>query len=219
MIIALVAAYNEEKNIGSVVRDLFEHVDHVVVVDDGSQDGTPHIASKAGATVFTHVINRGQGAALQTGHEHALRLGAQYVIHFDGDGQFDVQDIPRALTHMKEVNADILLGSRFMDNRSHIPFAKRNILFPLGRLVNRISGAPSITDVHNGFRILNERALSAIVLRQDGMAHATEILQLIPRHDLTHVEFPVKVRYDHFGQGMMSGIRIIKDLIMHKVTS
>ncbi len=217
MIIALVPAYNEEKNIGSVVRDLFEHVDQVVVIDDGSQDRTSHIAKQAGASVLTHVINRGQGAALQTGHEHARRIDTKYVIHFDGDGQFDSADIPHALNSLEESGADVLLGSRFLDSRSDIPFFKKHILFPIGRLVNLLSGAPAISDVHNGFRILGPRALSKMSLEQDGMAHATEILQLITRHNLTHIEFPVKVRYDQFGQGISGGVRIVRDLLVHKM--
>ncbi len=118
MFVAVVPAYNEEKRIGSVVRSLFGHVDEVVVVDDASADNTIQEAQNAGATVLIHRVNRGQGAALETGHAYARKHGAQFVIHFDGDGQFRVEDIAPALEHLQESNADIL---RFT------PFALRRI--------------------------------------------------------------------------------------------
>ena len=96
MFIAIVPAHNEESSIGSVVRSLVRHVDQVVVVDDGSRDATAKEAASAGAVVLRHAINRGQGAALETGHEYARRAGADFVLHFDADGQFDAADVPRS---------------------------------------------------------------------------------------------------------------------------
>lgn len=214
MFIAIVPAYNEEDSIGSVTRNLFGHVDEVVVVDDGSRDRTAVEARLAGATVLRHRINRGQGAALETGHEYARRRGADMVIHFDGDGQFDVADIAPAVTALRRADADVLLGSRFLGQASNIPFTKKYILFPLGRLFHRVTVGLPLTDVHNGFRLLTGHALSAISLRQDRMAHATEILMEVKRHRLRYIEFPVKVVYHEYGQRMSGSLRIIGDLMM-----
>ncbi len=216
MFIAIVPAYNEEAYIGSVVRSLFDHVDEVVVVDDASSDSTFERATSAGATVLKHTINRGQGASLETGHAYARGVGADYVLHFDGDGQFDVQDILPALNHLKKSNADILFGSRFLDNRSNIPWLKRKVILPLGRLVNRFFGAPRLSDAHNGFRLLSKKALSHIQITHDDMAHASEIPILAKRANLSIVEYPVKVVYREFGQSSLGGFRILKDLFLGK---
>lgn len=214
MFIAVVPAYNEEKRIGSVVRSLFEHVDKVVVVDDCSQDNSSFEAEKAGAIVLCHEINRGQGAALETGHDYAREVDADYILHFDGDGQFDVADIKPALAKLKESQVDVLFGSRFLDSRSKIPWFKKKILLPIARLVNRFFTKSKLSDVHNGFRILNKRALDKIKITQDRMAHATEIPALVKKHNLQYVEFPVKVTYHEYGQRAGSGFKIVRDLLL-----
>lgn len=214
MFIAIVPAYNEEKNIGSVVRSLFSHVDQVVVVDDCSKDRTVEEAVSAGAIVLAHDINRGQGAAIETGHAYAREAGAEYVIHFDGDGQFSVDDIHPALEHMQKHQADILLGSRFLDKRSNVPFLKKYFLHPIAKIINRFFGGLYLSDVHNGFRILSRYSLNHIHINQDRMAHATEIPYLVRKHNLKYVEFPVHVTYKEFGQSGLSGLHIIRDLII-----
>lgn len=213
MLVAIVPSYNEAKRIGSVVRDLFNHVDLIVVVDDGSKDDTTEVAREAGAIVLRHKINRGQGAALQTGHEYALGIGADYVLHFDGDGQFNVSDIVPALEKIKTVKADVLFGSRFLDKQSNMPFLKRYFIHPLGKIFNRIFFKIKLTDAHNGFRILNKKALEKIKITQDRMAHATEIPAQVFKSGLKWIEFPVKVHYHTYGQSGRGAVKIIKDLI------
>lgn len=215
MIAALVPAYNEEKQIGEVVKNLLPLVDHVIVIDDASEDRTADEAGFSGAFVLRHKINRGQGAALQTGHEYAKKIGADYVLHFDADGQFDPADIGGALAYIRESVVDILFGSRFLGEFAlQIPWFKRNILLPLARYVDRLSGAVPLSDSHNGFRILSRRALERIVISQDRMAHATEIPVLVKKFGLSYVEYPVKVHYQEYGQGLRSGFAIIKDLFL-----
>lgn len=213
MFIAIVPAYNEEKHIGSVVRSLLQYVDKIVVIDDGSVDSTATEAETAGAIVIRHEINRGQGAAIETGHEYARLAGADYVLHFDADGQFDVHDITPALVELKEKKADMLLGSRFLDNRSNLPLLKRYVVLPVGRFINRMFTGVSLTDAHNGFRILNRHALDSIYLSHDRMAHATEIVFLARQAGLSVIEFPVKVVYREYGQSAFGGIEIIKDFL------
>lgn len=224
MVLAIVPAYNEEKTIGSVVRSLLCHVDRVVVVDDGSLDKTGRLAREAGAVVFCHSLNRGQGAALETGHEYARGIGADFVVHFDADGQFDADDIPPALSALQTSGADILFGSRFLRdcNQSNphfnasMPFSKKYIFHPIARVVNKFFSTVHLSDAHNGFRILNRRALDAIRITQDRMAHATEIPVLVKKHKLRHIEFPVKVVYREYGQRASGGVEIVKDLVMGK---
>lgn len=213
-IIAIVPAFNEEKKIAEVVTALRSVVSEVVVVDDCSVDQTAHQAAKAGATVLEHIVNRGQGAALETGHAYARNVGAAYVVHFDGDGQFSAADIPGAIAKLKKEQADILFGSRFLDVRSDIPVFKRYILLPVGKYIDRCFGSVHLSDVHNGFRVLNKKALEKIVITQDRMAHASQIPQLVQKYGLRYTEYPVHVTYHEYGQGTAGGFAVLKDMIV-----
>ena len=214
MFLAIVPAYNEEKTIGSVVQGLFHHVDRVLVVDDGSADATAEAARGAGAVVLCHELNRGQGAALETGHEYARLVGAEYVLHFDADGQFDVADIGPAFEKLKNTSADVLFGSRFLDCRSNVPWIKRHVWLPLARLWHNAAYRTKMTDAHNGFRILNRRALDAIHITHDRMAHASEIPASASRLGLRIVEFPIRVVYREYGQGTTGAATIVRDLLL-----
>lgn len=214
MWLAIVPAFNERERIAQVVASLRGVVDEVVVVNDGSRDDTAARAKAAGATVLSHRLNRGQGAALETGHAYARQRGAKYVIHFDGDGQLSVNDIVPAVQFLEEQGADIVLGSRFLKTTENIPWFKRHILLPAARWFHRLLVGLHLSDAHNGFRVLGPRALAHISLTQDRMAHATEILTHIKRHNLRWREFPVTVQYYEYGQGSRGAITIVRDLIL-----
>lgn len=213
MTIVVIPAYNEATTIGGVVRAVNEVCDLVVVVDDGSTDNTAGIAKDSGAVVLVHEINRGQGAAIETGFAYARALSAEIVVTFDADGQFDPADIPRAVVYLLESGADVLFGTR-QKNQAHMPLLKRFLLRPIAKVIDRLFGAPTLSDVHNGFRVLGPKALQSIVITQDRMAHATEIPRLAQVHGLQIVEFPVTVHYSEFGQGVSGGLRIVKDLVV-----
>src|SRR5688572_12948659 len=126
----VVAAYNEGPCIADVVSELRVSYPNVVVVDDGSKDATAERAQSAGAWVLTHLINRGQGAALQTGISYALARGAQYIVTFDADGQHDVADIAALLDPIARGEVETSLGSRFLGGRrSAMPPSRRVVLF------------------------------------------------------------------------------------------
>jgi len=216
MLLAIVPAYNEAKRIEDVIKKLQDHVDEVVVVDDCSSDSTVEVAQKAGATVVTHKINLGQGAALETGHAYARKVGAEYVLHFDGDGQFDVADISPALAMLKEQKLDVVLGSRFMQKKGNVPPMKRYVIHPLARVFNFLITGLWLTDAHNGFRILNKKALNAIHIQQNRMAHASEILALVKKNNLTVAEVPITVTYHEYGQRGSAAFVIVRDLILGK---
>ena len=212
MFLAIVPAYNEEKSVGSVVRSLLAYVDEVIVVDDGSHDNTSGVAHTSGATVLKHKINRGQGAALETGHVYARMHNADFVLHFDADGQFSVDDIAPALQALKDANVDVLFGTRYGEKASNVPFTKRYVIGPIGRIIDRIFGSVHLSDAHNGFRILTKKALETISITQSSMAHASEIPALVKKHNLSYIEIPVSVTYHEYGQGIQGGIGIVRDL-------
>ena len=217
MFLAVIPAFNEEKKIKETIKDVKNHVDSIVVVDDGSVDDTAIKAKEEGVGVVSHDINRGQGAAIETGLQHARNEDADYVLIFDGDGQFSGEEIPEAFEKLKKNNADVLLGSRFIgDTKTNIPWSKKSLLFPASKLLDRFFTGLSLTDVHNGFRIFNKNAIEKIKISQDRMAHATEIPMLIKKYNLDYIEHPISVSYDDYGQNALSGLEIVKDLIFGK---
>lgn len=216
MELIVVPAYNEAERIGRVIRDLFQHGwNNVLVVNDGSVDATAAIAEEAGAKVISHLINRGQGAVLETGNEYARRNGFDVVVHFDGDGQLNAVDIKGAIDKINS-GYDVVLGSRFLDNRSQLPRSKRYFILPIARFVNYVLTGVKLSDAHNGFRVLNKTALEKIRISQSGMAHNSEIVAKMGNLDLRYTEHPVEIRYLEYGQGLKGGVKIIFDWIFKK---
>jgi glycosyltransferase involved in cell wall biosynthesis len=206
--------------VGRVIRGLFEQgYTNIIVIDDGSKDETAVEAQKAGATVIRHKINRGQGAALETGDEYARSVGALKVVHFDADGQFNPSDIAAGIKVMNEKGVDVIFGSRFLDSRSKIPWFKKHVLLKVARWINYVFSGILLSDAHNGFRIFNQNALSKIVFKHDRMSHNTEILKIVKRSGLKYAEVPVEVRYSDYGQGLFGGVKIIYDLLIGIFTS
>lgn len=214
--IAVIPAYNEEQVVAEVVTAVLPMVDEVIVVDDGSRDATALRAAGAGARVAVHLINRGQGAALQTGMDLALRRGADIIVHVDSDGQHSPHQIHALIAPIVAGSADVVLGSRFLDQTSNVPRLRRLVL-KAGGVFTRIVSGLAITDPHSGFRALSRPAAQKIRLRQDRMAHASEFLQLLSRHKLRYQEIPVTIRYTDYslarGQSSWNAIRIVIDLI------
>jgi glycosyltransferase involved in cell wall biosynthesis len=220
MVLVVIPAYNEAEKVGRVIRGLFEHgYSDVLVVDDGSKDSTSSEAEKAGAKVIKHKINRGQGAALETGDQYARSVKALTVVHFDADGQFNPIDISAGIKAMNEKGVDIIFGSRFLDSRSKIPWFKKYFLLRVARWINFVFSGILLSDAHNGFRIMNQNALSKIVFKHDRMSHNTEVLKLVKKSGLKHAEVPVEVKYTDYGQGLFGGFKIIYDLLIGMFTS
>lgn len=209
----VVAAYNEGPVIRGVVAEVVRAGWPVVVVDDGSRDSTVAEARAGGAIVVRHPINLGQGAALQTGIDYAIRRGAQSIVTFDADGQHHAGDIPALVEAL--AGADIALGSRFLGKEVEGASAGRLALLRTATLVsNRLSGL-KLTDAHCGFRALRASAAPALRITQDRMAHASELLRKIRNSGLRVVEVPVTVRYTEHsmskGQGGAQAVRILFD--------
>lgn len=211
----VIAAYNEAPVIGRVVADLIRHRYAVAVVDDGSSDGTGRKARAAGATVITHPVNLGQGAALQTGIEFAVSSGADYVVTFDADGQHRASDVGALLDSLKKQPADFALGSRFLGHAPAMPLARRTLL-KVATWFTRLTTGLHVTDTHNGLRAMTRRGASRIDLRQNRMAHASELLDQIARSGLGYVEVPVTIEYSAYslgkGQKLSDSLRILVDL-------
>jgi polyprenyl-phospho-N-acetylgalactosaminyl synthase len=223
-IFCVVPAYNEKENIGKVIKALKAFDYEVIAVDDGSSDGTEKTALESGATVLRHVINRGQGAALQTGNEYALLKGADIIVHFDADGQFLAEEIADIVKPIVSGEADAVFGSRFLGKEANLPRLKRHLIYPVGRIINNyvLSGS-NLSDPQNGFRALSRKAAQKITIMNDGMAHNSEIQRKAVKH-FRISEVAVTVRYNRYGQGVFSGrgrgsggLKILKDIILSKI--
>ena len=220
-IFCVIPAFNEEKVLASVIEGVKPYTTEIVVVDDCSLDNTFEVAKATGVKVLRHVINRGQGAALQTGDEYALKNGADIIVHFDADGQFQAKDIKEAVIIITNDEADVVLGSRFLGKESNMPWTKKYFIMPIARLVNKLLFQSNLTDPQNGFRVLSRIATEKITITNDGSAHCNEILHKIFHYKLRVKEIPVTVIYNEFGQSLFGGkgrgkggVRIVKDLFL-----
>jgi polyprenyl-phospho-N-acetylgalactosaminyl synthase len=211
----IIPAYNEAAVIGRVVADLARLGHTIVVVDDGSTDETGRKASAAGAIVVTHPINLGQGAALQSGIQFALRQGADTIVTFDADGQHRTADIDSLIDALTTNNADFALGSRFLGGTVAMPISRR-LLLMTATWFTRLTSGLNVSDTHNGLRAMTRRGASRIKLRQNRMAHASELLNEIARSGLRYVEVPVTIEYSRYslakGQRLVDSLRILMDL-------
>jgi polyprenyl-phospho-N-acetylgalactosaminyl synthase len=216
----VIAAYNEAKVIADVIADVTGAGYRVVVVDDGSKDRTADLAAQAGATVVRHPINLGQGAALQTGLDFALAQGAQFIATFDADGQHRAADIAPLIEALDVRRADFALGSRFLGSSVNLP-TQRRLLLRAAIVFTRATTGLAITDSHNGLRAMTRRGAAAIHLRQNRMAHASEILHQIATSGLPYVETPVTIHYSAYslakGQRLIDALLILLDLFARRL--
>ena len=214
-IFVVIPAFNEAAVIEKTISDVKKYYQNVVVVDDGSTDETADSARAGGGDILKHIINRGQGAALRSGIDYALDKGAEIIITFDADGQFEPEEMRRLCAPIEKDECDIVLGSRFLTKNS-VPFLRRLLLKGAILLTRAITGL-DLTDAHNGFRALSRKAAEKIVIRQDRMAHASDILHEIARLKLRYREVPVAVKYTAYsrkkGQKLSGAGRILFDII------
>lgn len=218
----VIPAFNEGRVIADVIRDLRAKgpAGKIIVIDDSSVDDTGDAARSAGAIVLRHIINRGQGAALQTGFDAALKLGVDLVATFDADGQHDPRDVGRFIEQLDNAGADVALGSRFLETGSNVPTG-RKLLLRAGVVFTRIVSRVSLTDTHNGLRVFRAPALARIRITEDRMAHASELIDLIGRLQLRYVEVPCTIRYTDYsvqkGQRWSAAPRIAADFLLGKL--
>ncbi|MDQ5938776.1 MAG: polyprenyl-phospho-N-acetylgalactosaminyl synthase [Patescibacteria group bacterium] len=214
-VFVVIPSYNEAKHIGAVLASLKNYDYQIVVVDDGSSDETRQIAHSHGVTVLSHAINRGQGAALYTGTLYALSQGADVIVHFDSDGQFLAEEINKVITPIIEGKADIVFGSKFLQ-ANQIPWLKKFFIIKPAIWLNNLLTGLKLSDVHNGFRALNRLAAEKIEIKQDAMAHASEIVARTKKCNLRFQEVPVTIIYREFGQGFGGGLKILIDWFIKK---
>ena len=219
-IVVVIPAFDESARVGAVVAACCDRFPLVIVVDDGSADGTALVAQGAGAHVVRHLINLGQGAALQTGIARALECGAGWIVTLDADGQHDPADAQRLVALARERGWDVCLGSRTLGSAIGMPGSRRALL-RLALLFQRLTTGLALTDVHNGLRVISRRAAMRIDLRQNRMAHASEFVARLATLGLPFGEGPVTIHYTKDtltkGQGSIASLHILFDLLLARL--
>jgi len=190
-----IPAFNEEKNIAAILVKLKKISQHIIVCDDGSNDLTATISEGLGAIVIRHEKNLGYGAAIRSIFLKAQEMMADVLITFDADGQHRIEDIEKVLEPIKNNLADVVIGSRFLNNSQNIPKYRKAGIKAITELTN-IVGGTKITDSQSGFRAYNKKILENIKPTESGMGISTEILIKTQRAGFKIVEVPITILYE-----------------------
>ena len=190
-----IPAYNEEKNIAKIIVKLQNITNKIIVCNDGSTDLTSEIADKMGAIVINHPKNLGYGAAIKSLFSKARELDADVLITFDADGQHRIEDINKVLEPIEHNNADIVIGSRFLDKKMKIPAYRKFGINAITKMSN-ITTKKKITDSQSGFRAYNKKSLQEIIPSDNGMGVSTEILIKANKKSLRVIEVPIIILYE-----------------------
>jgi len=208
--IAIVPAMNEERNIGRVLDELraFDPGLEVVVVSDGSTDRTAEVAEEHGAHALRLPFNLGIGGAVQTGFRYAWENGFELAVRVDGDGQHDPQQIPNLLAPLERGEADVVVGSRFVEGGSDYkaPFARRAGIRWFAQLVSLLTGQ-KLTDTTSGFQAVNTRAIRLFAADYPHDYPEVEAAVMVVRHRLRIIEVPAQMRGRETGRSSITLVR------------
>lgn len=188
-------AFNEEKNIGRIIAQLQKISSKIIVCNDGSSDLTGEIAQKMGAIVINHPKNLGYGAGIRSIFLKARELNSDVLVTFDADGQHRVEDIPVIIEPIKNSEADIVIGSRFLSDDENVPKYRKIGIKTITNLTN-VSADLHLTDSQSGFRAYNKKVLFEITPSEYGMGVSTEILIKASRKGFKMKETPITILYD-----------------------
>lgn len=213
-VLVIIPAFNEERFIGSVVIKATDYANTVVVVDDGSTDGTGQVARLAGALVITHQTNKGKGAALNTGFSAARQFNPDVVVCMDGDGQHKPEEIEQLIRPILYEGIDITIGSRYLDPNCKVPLL-RIWGHKVFNLFTRWSSGVAVSDSQCGFRAFSPRTVDAISFCSQDFSVESEMQFLANEHKLKIKEERVTIHYEDppkrsvFVQGLqvLNGLR------------
>jgi len=214
-IFAVIAARNEEKHISDVVRQTRKYTDRVIVIDDGSTDSTKKKAGEAGATVLTHLVNLGKGAAVKTGCEYAISEGAGIIVLLDADGQHEPSDIPKLINSLKE--KDIALGVRA--RKKSMPLILKYGNWFISKTTHVLYGV-DIPDTQCGFRAFRTKIYNKIKWQSPHYSMESEMIASVGKKRLKYSIIPINTIYSdkYKGTTIMDGIKIVLNMLWWKVS-
>jgi glycosyltransferase involved in cell wall biosynthesis len=215
-IIAVIPAYNEEISIGSVILKTRQYVNRVIVVDDGSRDRTSEVAKLAGAEVIRLDENTGKAYALLLGLKRARELECSVAVMLDADGQHHAGDIPRLIVWVVNGSADLVIGSRFLDDTTDVPLYRKAGQKTLNVFTN-FGASTKVSDSQSGFRALNRKALDYLDFRSHGYNVESDMIAHFIAQGLVIKEIPITVRYDvpnsHKKNPVRHGMGVLAQLV------
>lgn len=194
-IVVGIPAYNEEKNIASIIVKLKKITNKIIVCNDGSDDLTGEVAEKMGAIVVNHTRNLGYGAGIRTIFLKAKELNSDILVTLDADGQHRVEDIQKVIEPIIKNQADIVIGSRFLTKSNYVPRYRKLGIKTITRITN-VSINEKITDSQSGFRAYSKTVLSELTPSDYGMGASTEILIKANKKGFRIQEVPITVLYE-----------------------
>jgi len=197
-IIAVIPCLNEAAFIGDIVAKAREHVDKVFVIDDGSSDRTADVARSAGAEVISHATRRGAGAATRSGFEEAIKFGADIVVTLDGDGQHNPAEIPLLLQPLLQSQADLVIGSRFIEHATNIPLYRKFGIDIITWMYN-LGSKVKVTDAQSGFRAHSRKLLESVAITHDDFSFSVEVLVKARKKGFRIEEVPISCLYHDQG--------------------
>ena len=191
-----IPVYNEEKNIASVILKLKKLGYDIIICNDGSTDLTAEIAEKMGVILINHPKNLGYGAGIRSIFLKAKELNVDVLVTFDGDGQHRTQDISKIIEPILKGEADIVIGSRFLnDDDSTVPNYRKIGIKTITGLINVVT-KKKIKDSQSGFRAYNKKTIQQITPSDYGMGVSTEILIKADKKLLKITEVPIMILYE-----------------------
>ena len=198
--LVLVPVFNEEDNILKTIKNLRSFFENILIINDGSNDETEQILKKNSIPFLPHIINLGQGAALETGLKFfSSETKLKYVITFDGDGQHLASDAYEMYNFLKKESHQIVVGNRFKNKKTinEIPLIKR-IILNIATKYERFFYSIKLGDSHNGLRVLTREMVTKNILpiKNHDMAHATEIVYKASKAIKIIPEFKISIKYD-----------------------
>jgi glycosyltransferase involved in cell wall biosynthesis len=220
-VLVVLPAYNEANHIEKVIKRIHRFgFTQIVVIDDGSKDNTAELAEAAGAKVLRHIINRGPGAATETGFNYVRNhLQYKYCVTIDADEQHHPKDLSHLIEVLIEHNADMVIGNRFMKGTNNIPII-RVIYNGIANLMTYIFADSWVSDTQSGLKAFKRSALEKIKIKTDGYEFCSELIIKAQSHKLKIIETPITVFYTDMsmkkGQSLGNGFKTVVNLIQSR---
>lgn len=222
----VIPAYNEATVIKGVVKDMAallqksSYTYEIVVVDDGSKDGTATEAKKGGATVIQHILNSGAGGATATGLSYANQNGFDYAVTMDADGQHLPKDVLTGVAEAEKQGTDLLIGSRLMNSAG---MSRVKVLGNRGlSIITYTLFGINVTDSQSGLRVFSKKALKDLRWKTSGYEFCSEMLWRAKQLSLAISEYPITAVYTEYskgkGQNNWNAINIVKSLVKRRLT-
>jgi len=213
-LVVVIPAYNEARFIGSTVLKALDFSDHVLVVDDGSDDDTARIAEYAGAFVIKHPYNQGKGAALNSGLCESRRLGADCMVTLDADGQHLPAEIDQLIEPIQAGRADLVIGSRYLSRHNQVPL-HRLVGHKFFNVFTKLGSGIQVSDSQSGFRAFSRNAINSLCFTSQGFSVESEMQFLAQQKNLVINEVPVTISYldQPKRSTVVHGIIVLKGLL------